>query len=83
MQELNYEVNPVVLNQKDANNAASSLITSEHNPEGDKNKSGVISKKPMDPMSIGYALSKTEKDFSRSAAAIKEYEDYSRICKNN
>ena len=66
----------IVLNQKDANNAASSLITSEDNPEGDKNKSGVISKKPMDPMSIGYALSKTEKDFSRSAAAIKEYEDY-------
>jgi len=66
----------VVLNQKDANDAASSLITSEDNPEGDKNKSGVISKKPMDPMSIGYALSKTEKDFSRSAAAIKEYEDY-------
>ena len=66
----------IVLNQKDANDAASSLITSEDNPEGDKNKSGVISKKPMDPMSIGYALSKTEKDFSRSAEAIKEYEDY-------
>lgn len=66
----------VVLNQKDANDAATSLITSEDNPEGDKNKSGVISKKPMDPMSIGYALSKTEKDFKRSTEALKEYEDY-------
>tara|TARA_R100000426_G_scaffold40956_1_gene31673 strand:+ start:88 stop:2592 length:2505 start_codon:yes stop_codon:yes gene_type:complete len=66
----------IVLNQKDANDAAASLITSEDNPEGDKTKSGVISKKPMDPMSIGYALSKTEKDFKRSTEALKEYEDY-------